>query len=1061
VSQGIGISIMAAAAATGRQWYNFGNESSTLDAGLGYQPSSSSIYLRWGSSDRIQGNGGSLFPVSDGGVTQGSVGLSFGGFYGAFLDAGRGAGTGGRTATVKGGTPTDGNGGAVAITGTAGGGTDRNGGGVSVTAGAATGSGTGGNITVQPGSSPSGAAGRIDLNDADGTQIVQVDSAGVDVSGDLDLSSASPQLTVGDGTGAGLVLVDADGSATQTFFDARHTGVRQWAWRVTSSGTFLLTNTAGENWFSVVQSGTVTLGGGLTVSGAAVTLDGPSLDFRVGSAASSSTFRAIKPDAGSWSRIFSVDGIAAANRRWVETFGSDESLTFNRWSGGAQVDTPLTLNASDGRVHVDTALQIGPTAVLYDSGGDFFIEAPTLGVFVESQGGTWEFDAGGDLIAPGGSTWTSTVVSSATGSAAFRASGASPTFLFGSGVGTPQIYLAKSDAGAANLWWMVDGTGDAQRRWLLQVDANEDWKLNRRDAAGASVDNPITVSWTSGEVFMESRLTLENINALNLSHASPVVTAGDATGTGGQFAYRKADASTFQWADVRSGGSSSTDRTWVVGFQGTSQDLRYDRYDGSTGALLDSPLRIDWGTGDIFAANDLYTSGLGAFGASAIPAGKSISLYVEGGAGRVTAASVSTDATNKTARFGVSHYTNAEEVVDAIIATCTSSTNSVSVGGSSIANAPTQFSVYTSANNTTVTGTERLRVDNNGLVQTLNGSDLSVDGDALTLHAAGSGSPNFFVNKVASGFATQTWRTAAGADTAGDKRFLFDTDESLKIQSFSGAWGTLVEFTAVDTISVAVSATFTSEAVFEQDAFFASILPSSPGTSNIGGASERFDVWADALDVNTLTLQSVSAPATPAANDTVIYSHDSDGRAKLKDSDGSIKILGLMPPIQFGPDDVARDFEGNIVADGTDPSAIYVSEWTTADRQALEFQNTASMGASWNKFLPETYSGKGLRIRLMLAGDTGSATTATFEAAFERVRTGDPADTSSFAATVSANVTMAAAADDFVECTISLSNAQIDGLSAGDFFRLHIRRPTGDTYAGDVRMWMGVIEEAV
>jgi hypothetical protein len=79
-----------------------------------------------------------------------------------------------------------------------------------------------------------------------------------------------------------------------------------------------------------------------------------------------------------------------------------------------------------------------------------------------------------------------------------------------------------------------------------------------------------------------------------------------------------------------------------------------------------------------------------------------------------------TNATNKSARVGAYHYTNAEEPVGIFLATSSSTANSVSFGGgSALFNTATQMSFYTAADTTTTTGTERLKIVSDGEIQIL------------------------------------------------------------------------------------------------------------------------------------------------------------------------------------------------------------------------------------------------------------------------------------------------------------------------------------------------------
>lgn len=93
-----------------------------------------------------------------------------------------------------------------------------------------------------------------------------------------------------------------------------------------------------------------------------------------------------------------------------------------------------------------------------------------------------------------------------------------------------------------------------------------------------------------------------------------------------------------------------------------------------------------------------------------------VSLHVLGGTGLVLVSTSITDATNKTARFGCGHYTNAEEHVTGLVINSTSTASLINIGGaSSVSNAATAIALYAAADTTTVTGTRKVIVDVNGV----------------------------------------------------------------------------------------------------------------------------------------------------------------------------------------------------------------------------------------------------------------------------------------------------------------------------------------------------------
>jgi hypothetical protein len=78
---------------------------------------------------------------------------------------------------------------------------------------------------------------------------------------------------------------------------------------------------------------------------------------------------------------------------------------------------------------------------------------------------------------------------------------------------------------------------------------------------------------------------------------------------------------------------------------------------------------------------------------------------------------VTTDATNKLALIKAAHYTNSQAPVTMLFGSMSSAANSIRIGGSySQENAATEITFYTAANNTTLNGTERMRITSAGEV---------------------------------------------------------------------------------------------------------------------------------------------------------------------------------------------------------------------------------------------------------------------------------------------------------------------------------------------------------
>lgn len=101
--------------------------------------------------------------------------------------------------------------------------------------------------------------------------------------------------------------------------------------------------------------------------------------------------------------------------------------------------------------------------------------------------------------------------------------------------------------------------------------------------------------------------------------------------------------------------------------------------------------------------------------------------------GAINVQNTTADATTTFGRFVVSHYTKAEEPIFAFGLTSTSAASIAYFGGgSSVFNAVSQISFYTAANTTTVTGTERMRIDSAGLVTIYDGGLVINENGAAT-----------------------------------------------------------------------------------------------------------------------------------------------------------------------------------------------------------------------------------------------------------------------------------------------------------------------------------------
>jgi hypothetical protein len=156
--------------------------------------------------------------------------------------------------------------------------------------------------------------------------------------------------------------------------------------------------------------------------------------------------------------------------------------------------------------------------------------------------------------------------------------------------------------------------------------------------------------------------------------------------------------------------------TGISGVDGSSGTPAYQGNDANTG--------ISFGT-DIVTINTGGTARVTTDASGNVGIGTSsptFKLQIQSGASTIlagadSAATTLTDNTQKVMRFGVPHYTNAEEPVGALFVSNTVSASALLIGGGTAQfNAATSLHFYTAANTTTVTGSERMRIDSSGNV---------------------------------------------------------------------------------------------------------------------------------------------------------------------------------------------------------------------------------------------------------------------------------------------------------------------------------------------------------
>jgi len=141
------------------------------------------------------------------------------------------------------------------------------------------------------------------------------------------------------------------------------------------------------------------------------------------------------------------------------------------------------------------------------------------------------------------------------------------------------------------------------------------------------------------------------------------------------------------------------------------------------------------GTGSATAVEAMRISADGSVGIGTDSPSAALNIVKSGLSTQFRVSNTESDATTKYGAIVGSHYTNAEEPIAGMLMTSSSSVTggSVSIGGGiSAANAVNNILFYTAANNTTLTGSERMRITPSGELL-LNKTSASVGTDGVQL----------------------------------------------------------------------------------------------------------------------------------------------------------------------------------------------------------------------------------------------------------------------------------------------------------------------------------------